>query len=31
LHLVIAALLFGVQFYVLMQSYEAKLIRTLKK
>lgn len=31
LHLVIAALLFGVQFYVLMQSYEAKLSRTIKK
>lgn len=26
LHLVIAALLFGVQFYILMQSFEAKLI-----
>ena len=30
LHLVIAALLFGIQFYILMQSYEAKLISTIK-
>lgn len=30
LHLVIAALLFGVQFYILMQSFEAKLIPKLK-
>jgi cytochrome c oxidase assembly protein subunit 15 len=26
LHLVFAALLFGIQFYILMQSFEAKLI-----
>ncbi|MFD0933069.1 heme A synthase [Psychroflexus salinarum] len=31
LHLVFAALLFGIQFYILMQSFEAKLItKTLK-
>ena len=31
LHLVFAALLFGVQFYILMQSFEAKLITKTKQ
>lgn len=31
LHLVFASLLFGIQFYILMQSFEAKLISKTKK